>query len=474
MDDRKMGMPVTKETEDLEKKGKGGGSFKWYSMLPREDGKKANNRLYFALFRPSIFTHFNGVLPEDLYAYYFKIPVHYLYDPEEGRSLPIMCINGVNGMLKDLQQRIGAPVIQAFPNQKCKYCEINANLWKKANERREMLGGKNVEWKVLEQDEEWMVRRNMARSFTAVNRFYFLVLDVDKLMGRKAIQEGEVIQMQLYNGCESVFKGLAQKYELGYKFWDVDSPLIIVVARDNKDGARRPDYILDIDPEVMRFSKEVRELVLTEQFFPDLGAELVYQTEEEQIEMLSARDDISVVAPEIISATPAAVTIPAETPPEAAATPAMITTQPVAEVTTPPVAAVTTPTVTTSLAAETPVVTPVMITTPPVAAVTTPPVAAVTTPPVAETPVTVTTPPVAAETPVTVTTPPVAETPVAVTTPPVAAETPVTVTTPPVTTNQGEEVITTTQTLLEKLHDARRKNTNEKPVEIGGKSFRSF
>ena len=457
MDDRKMGMPVTKETEDLEKKGKGGGSFKWYSMLPREDGKKANNRLYFALFRPSIFTHFNGVLPEDLYAYYFKIPVHYLYDPEEGRSLPIMCINGVNGMLKDLQQRIGAPVIQAFPNQKCKYCEINANLWKKANERREMLGGKNVEWKVLEQDEEWMVRRNMARSFTAVNRFYFLVLDVDKLMGRKAIQEGEVIQMQLYNGCESVFKGLAQKYELGYKFWDVDSPLIIVVARDNKDGARRPDYILDIDPEVMRFSKEVRELVLTEQFFPDLGAELVYQTEEEQIEMLSARDDISVVAPEIISATPAAVTIPAETPPTAAATPAMITTQPVAEVTTPPVAAVTTPTVTTSLAAETPVVTPVMITTPPVAAVTTPPVAAVTTPPVAA-----------------VTTPPVAETPVTVTTPPVVAETPVTVTTPPVTTNQGEEVITTTQTLLEKLHDARRKNTNEKPVEIGGKSFRSF
>jgi len=449
MDDRKMGMPVTKETEDLEKKGKGGGSFKWYSMLPREDGKKANNRLYFALFRPSIFTHFNNVLPEDLYAYYFKIPVHYLYDPEEGRSLPIMCINGVNGMLKDLQQRIGSPVIPAFPNQKCKYCEINANLWKKANERREMLGGKNVEWKVLEQDEEWMVRRNMARSFTPVNRFYFLVLDIDKLMGRKTIQEGEVIQMQLYNGCESVFKGLAQKYELGYKFWDVDSPLIIVVARDNKDGARRPDYILDIDPEVMCFSKEVRELVLTEQFFPDLGAELVYQTEEEQIEMLSARDDLSVISPEIpiLAATTSPAPVMITTPPVAApvVTPVMITTPPVAVpvVTTPPV--------------EAPVVTPVMITIPPVAAPVVTPVM-VTTSPVAV-PV-VTTPPVAV---------PVVTPPVMVTTLPVEA--PV-VTTP--VTNQTGEVITTTQTLLEKLHDARRKNTNEKPVEIGGKSFRSF
>ena len=152
-DEREMGMTPQEEIKRIENRTKGNWSknFNWYQMLPKEDGKKANNRLYFGLFRPSLFTGFGECIPEKLYTYYFKLPLHYLYDPIEGRDMPIICTDGVNEVVKtSVPGATGVP----YPNEKCKYCSMEQGWWKRANERREALGGKQVPYETLQKDEE--------------------------------------------------------------------------------------------------------------------------------------------------------------------------------------------------------------------------------------------------------------------------------------------------------------------------------
>lgn len=289
-DGRVMGMAADKEMQRIEDRSSGGfkTNYNWFRMLPKEDGEKADNRLYCGLFKPSSFTHLGDCIPKDLYTYYLRVPLHYLYDPIEGRDIPIVCIDGLNEVIKtSIPGSVGVP----FPEQVCKYCAMEKGWWKKANERREALGGKQVPYETLTKDEDWMLKRNMARSFKPSDRYFFLVLDIDKLFGTKKMDEDEVLQMQLYNGSETIFKNLYQKVHLGYSFWNLDDPKILVIHRDNKNGAQRPDYVIEIDPRPLKLSDEVRELILTEEFYPDIMKELVIQTPEEQLEMLRARED---------------------------------------------------------------------------------------------------------------------------------------------------------------------------------------
>jgi len=163
--------------------------------------------------------------------------------------------------------------------------------WKKANERRESLGGRTVPYEVLKQDQDWVSLRSMAKSFTASKRFYFLVLDLDKLEGKKSLAEGEQIQMQLLGGPENILKGLNKKKELGYKFWNLKEPYVVIVNRDNTDGAKKAKYQIDISKDPVAFPQEVVDLILAEELYPDLGLELVYQSKDAQLELLTARND---------------------------------------------------------------------------------------------------------------------------------------------------------------------------------------
>jgi hypothetical protein len=318
-DQRQMGMNPETEAKRIEERGKGSyvTNFNWFSMLPKEDEESANNRLYFGLFRPSKFSYFGHVIPEQLYTYYVKLPLHYMYDPVEGRDIPILCVDGVNEMIKTaIPDAKGEP----FPGQKCMYCSMEQAWWKKANERREQLGGKKVPYEALQKDAEWMEKRDKARGFRNSDRYFFLVLDVDKLQQKKMMGEEEMLQMQFYNGAEKIFKGLYQKVKLGYQFWSLDNPNTIVIVRDNKDGARRPDYIIDMEKDNLVLSEEVKELILTEDLYPDLGIELGFQSPDEQIEMLKIReDDVSMIG---VKATVAPVSAPAPAAATEAATPA--------------------------------------------------------------------------------------------------------------------------------------------------------
>jgi hypothetical protein len=442
-DDRVMGMPLEEDIKDLDKQGKGfTPNFGFYSMMPKEDGQIADNRLYFAMFRPHKFTHFDKSFPEDLWTFYLPVMIHYIFDPVNGRTIPVFCSDGINDYMKKFQLQVGEEIVtglpETFPGDKCIYCSMEQGWWKKANERREQIGGRTVPYEVLKQDQDWVSLRAMAKSFTKSKRFYFLVLDLDKLEGKKSLAENEQIQMQLLGGPENILKGLNKKKALGYAFWNLKEPYVVIVNRDNTDGAKKAKYQIDISKDPVTFPQEVVDLILAEDLYPDLGLELVYQSKEAQLELLTARnDDLSV-----LPAPSSAPQLQGSAQPQAqaqAVKPQTLTNNTEKKETT-----LAPATLKTSLPLKTN--------------------KEATPAPVAETPAEATPAPAEAEAtpaPAEVTPAPAEATPAEATPTPDATD-PANATTP----------IKSSQTLLEKIAEA--KKTKKNGVEIGGKQFKSF
>jgi hypothetical protein len=378
--------------------------------------------------------------------------IHYIFDPVDGRTIPVLCVDGINSYMKKYE------LPETFPGDKCVYCSMEQGWWKKANERREQIGGRTVPYEVLKQDQDWVSLRAMAKSFTKSKRFYFLVLDLDKLEGKKALAENEQIQMQLLGGPENVLKGLNKKKELGYAFWNLKEPYVVIVNRDNSDGAKKAKYQIDISKDPVVFPQEVVDLILAEDLYPDLGLELVYQSKEAQLELLTARnDDLSILpapsTPQLQgSAQPQAEPVKPQTltnnteKKETTLAPATLKTSL-------PLKTKATPAEATPAPAEATPVTPAPAEATPV-----------TPAPAEATPVT---PAPAEATPVTPA--PAEATPA---TPSATAEATGNPSTPAPDANQTTTPIKSSQTLLEKIAEA--KKTKKNGVEIGGKQFKSF
>jgi len=324
---REMNMPVDADKQSQDQGGARAYS-KIFKMLPKEDGAIATNKLFVNLFRPNRFTKF-GFMPEDLWTYYLRIPIHYLREESDDSDYPTLTLVVCKEKFGDYLEtviKVSNPFkaeanVAGKPNlAKCPCCQEEQRWWGKFNTRREELGIGRKQAKemskedykaIADKDSTLQSFKREAFNWSPNWRHILSVMDVAKYLGEKPMDEGEEgVDQQLYFAPKKIWDALYDKLQAGYKFYDLQNPRLLLVKRDNTKSAFRCEYSLEVAAEPVVFEEPDMEYLLDESTVPDPSSEVEFMSYEE----MAVRFDIS----EAISDAPAEkVAAPTEPEPPA-------------------------------------------------------------------------------------------------------------------------------------------------------------
>lgn len=236
-----------------------------FKMLPSEDKKAAENKLFFLAFNLNQFEFFKH-WPE-MVNYYAKLFVHWIEVADENgsfRRVMVACEPKMNEHAKSIS-RANKPIPSVFEVDECAFCDHAQLFWDDYREKRKAAGIENIskdEFKaVMAQHPEVGKVRTLAKAWGPSERYYFAVYDVAKALGQKALDESDegCVRIQGYFGPDSIISQLYRKQKLKNKFWDFDSSdyRVVNVTRDNSRGVQFCEYFLDIEGEVPNLPGEV-------------------------------------------------------------------------------------------------------------------------------------------------------------------------------------------------------------------------
>jgi hypothetical protein len=248
-----------------------------FRMLPSEERKAAENRLFFLAFNLNRFTFFRHW--PDMVNYYAKLAVHWVElapaDDSNFRRVMVACETQMNKHAKSLS-RAGQPVPPVFDTDECVFCRHAQLFWDEYTEKRKAAGLENIAkdefFTVIAQHPEVSAVRDLAKAWGPVDRYYFAVFDVAKALGQKPLEEedGGHVRIQGYFGPDSIIGQLYRKQKLK-KFWDFESGgyRVVNVTRDNTRGSQFCEYFIEIEDEIPNLPGEVVAYLQAAEDIPD-------------------------------------------------------------------------------------------------------------------------------------------------------------------------------------------------------------
>jgi len=248
-----------------------------FRMLPSEDRKKEDNRLFFLSFNLNRFSFFQGW--PDMGNFYAKLAVHWVEQADENgnvRRVMVLCERKMNEYAKALSQA-NKPVPAVFEDNDCAFCTRSQLYWDDYRDKRKEAGIENLskeEFKeVMSKHPEVTKIRELAREWQANDRFYFAVYDVDKAQGNKDLDPGDegVVRIQGYFGPDSIMSQLYRKFKNKNRFFkfDTNEYRVVNVTRDNTRSAQFCEYLLDIEGEIPDVPAEILTYLQAGEDIPD-------------------------------------------------------------------------------------------------------------------------------------------------------------------------------------------------------------
>lgn len=247
-------MPINRERE--RDNSKNSGSVDIFYPLPNKAGEKISNDVIIPLFHVSTWKMFNpdqeavdkygligpGLIsvPEDLYSFYMKIPVHGIndyarYDGTSGFTY-VICPNQMNKYLVEI---LGYN--QMFERPKCAFCEREQEWWDKVNERWEQLGYSEDDRKrlttenyrsMIQNDNVLRNARDTARKYKTMDRYVMPIFDHAKAIGSRPLDEGEeFVHHQVFMAPKTIYEKLSDLYmDHSVEFFNTTGPEVPVVS----------------------------------------------------------------------------------------------------------------------------------------------------------------------------------------------------------------------------------------------------
>lgn len=249
-----------------------------FMMLPSEDKKVADNKLFFLAFNPNRFPLFAGW--PDMNNYYQKFFVHFIevMDEESGnvRRKMVLCGRSMNKYAKEKLSSPTLPVPAIF-DAACAFCEHSQVFWDEYAEAKKEAGIDNLTREgfkeAMQKHPEVAKLKDLAMAWSAKERYYFAVFDYAKSVQEKPLDKADdgYVRIQGYFGPESIPTQLYRKQKNKSRFWDFegDGYRVVVVTRDNSVSAMKCEYFIDTEAEKPELSDEVLAYLQAAEDIPD-------------------------------------------------------------------------------------------------------------------------------------------------------------------------------------------------------------
>lgn len=258
-------MDFNRDRSRLNNDNKGATSDRFFSPLPDKAGQKHNNPVLIPQFYPAHWRLFNptpemcekygmltGSLPMDLESFYMTIPVHAVsnFQREDGSTcfsytICPKCLN--QWLVKTMDFK------PLFSHPRCAYCEESSEQWERFNARWEELGYDEARRKGLSKEEYKLVSdrdgvlktsRELAKKFSATERYALLIWDYAQMIGERPFRENQTqVECQVYLAPKRIFTGLAQILDIqgDDAFYEMRDPSNIQTVMIAKDTTRCSD-----------------------------------------------------------------------------------------------------------------------------------------------------------------------------------------------------------------------------------------
>jgi hypothetical protein len=361
-----MRVDTKRDRQAEENQGGGTKNNLFYKPLPKEAGRKQNNKVVVAGFYPDRWKFFNpteadftkfgysnpglvGFNEHDYGTFFWRFYAHDIsnFVNQDGTTgfTSVCCPVKTNKyMVEVLGMR---PPFKT--DIRCPFCEEEQRWWQSQNHRFEEMG---VDRKALSPDGY----RGYVDSDPELKRAYtylLVVFDADKLSGVRPLEEGESLSYQIYFAPKSVFTPLRDMFEAGVNFYSFDGgirPLIITKdttackgnnLRDTTYSLINTGAIEQVDPAWLGYLADENNL-------PDPSDTIKLVTYEDGLFQISRMMENSNVAPPAqtvnrgVQAPPAPMPAPIVAPPVTPTTPIAPPVMPTNTALPPPVAPTTT------------------------------------------------------------------------------------------------------------------------------------
>jgi hypothetical protein len=154
---------------------------------------------------------------------------------------------------------------------RCPLCDKAQKLWDVYQQIRKQVGAENLSTEVfravLNANPALAAARDNAKSWSATERFYFVVFDYAKASGRKPLDDVDegVVRVQGMFGPKKLMTDLEFRRKAGKRFWDVEGGGLreVVIERDNSVSARFCTYKIEIADTPPTISEQVKQYLLT-------------------------------------------------------------------------------------------------------------------------------------------------------------------------------------------------------------------
>lgn len=236
------------------------------SLFPKEEGGVFENRFLIFPFSPGNFAFFKGILSPNLITLQLGLRVHFISveDKESGEieNKMVLCPEGTNGAFRVIYRDL---TIGEFKGN-CPICTYAQAWWDQFNERKKEMGLKGLsveEYRdIIQKDEALRTFRAEAKKLTSMPRYIFVVFDIDRFEGRKPLGEDEFCEYQILFAPRTIFDAIAgfvrSFNRAGLKFWGIESPHVVSIIRDTREGFPGVKYSVSVEPKPYKLTPELK------------------------------------------------------------------------------------------------------------------------------------------------------------------------------------------------------------------------
>lgn len=237
-----------------------------FRPLPTKDKEKFDNKLFFLPFTFNTFEWFKNW--PALRNYYLTLFVHQINEVNDSGTPQrkfVICEPSMNKYATEKLSDTNRVVAPPFPGVNvCPFCKKSQDFWSRYRDQKKAAGIEGVTEEkfksMMDAHPEIRATRELAVEWSAQEKFYFLVFSYSRWLGetpREADDDGSCA-IQAYIGPQKLVEGLYAKQKAKNRFWDFTgkSARAIIFTRDNKRGARRCEYSVEIEGEAPELDGE--------------------------------------------------------------------------------------------------------------------------------------------------------------------------------------------------------------------------
>jgi hypothetical protein len=230
-----------------------------FRPLPTKDKEKFDNKLFFLPFTFNTFAWFKNW--PGLRNYYLTVFVHQINEVNDSGTPQrqfVICEPSMNKYATEKLSDTNRVVPPPFPGvNSCSFCKKSQGFWDKYREQKKAAGIEGLTdekfKQTMDQHPEIRATKELAVEWGAAEKFYFLVFNYSRWLGETPCEADDdgACGIQAYIGPQKLVEGLYAKQKAKNRFWDFTgkSARAIIFTRDNKKGARRCEYAVEIEGE---------------------------------------------------------------------------------------------------------------------------------------------------------------------------------------------------------------------------------